>query len=283
MALQDEKLSLASLTGGEAQGAGAFDELMRAVNSHIQVQFDAGRLTEENIAQVYLGALQTTMSEGSNFLIKLQESNQRVRLMDEEIANSKLQGTLLQAQIDKIAKETLGIEKQTLKLDSDIALVDTQVILQGKQGEVLDEAVLNAQKDLLVKDSQIANQDAQTTMVGKQIINTENQAAQILIQTTKISAEKDILTQRAVSEEAQTKDVVGGIAVGGIIGKQMSLYQNQADGYIRDAEQKAAKIMNDTLITRISTDYEQVSTLTAGLSDAEVGNVMSKLKLGIGA
>ena len=283
MAIQDEKLSIASLTGGERQGAGAFEELMRAVKSHLVTEYDAGRITGDNYTQAYISSLDVALGTASQYLLQHEIQIQQIRLLDEQIANGKLQNTLTQAQIDRAAQDLIYVTKQTLKLDSDIGLVDAQVGVQAKQLLVMDEAITNAQKDLLIKDAQISYQAAHELMVGQQTANALTQNAQILSQTTKITAEKDILLQRAVSEEAQTKDTVAGNPVGGILGKQMSLYQNQADGYIRDSEQKAAKIMNDQFITRITTDWASTDAVNAGVNDAAVKGVMSKLKAGIGA
>jgi len=281
MSLNTKELTIASLTGGEQKGSGLFDELMRSVASHIQSEFDAGRLTEQNFSSVYLGAMQTTIQEASRYLLQHEITNQQIRLLDEQIADAKLQATLTQAQIDLSVGQLLHTTKQTLKLTSDIALVDAQVLVQGKQLLVMDEAIANAQKDLLVKDSSITLQGKQGLMVDQQKANEITRNAQILSQTAKIAAETGILDQRAVSEEAQTKDVVGGLAVGGIIGKQMALYENQADGYIRDAEQKAAKLMNDSFVTRVTTDWDNPNAVDAGVDDTEMGKVILKLKQGI--
>lgn len=281
MALQDEKLSIASLTGGEREGAGAFEELMRAVKSHLLTEYNAGRITGDNYTQAYISSLDVALGNASQYLLQHEIQNQQVRLLDEQIAAAKLQVTLTQAQIDRAAAELLHVQKQTLKLGSDINLVDAQVAVQAKTLLIQDEQIASAQKDLLVKDAQIALSDSNKLLTDQQTSNALTQNTQISTQTTKISAEKDILLQRVVSEEAQTKDVVDGQPVGGIIGKQMALYENQADGYIRDAEQKVAKLMNDSFVTRVTTDWDNPDASTAGLNDAEVAKVFTKLKAGI--
>ena len=267
MAIQDEKLSLSSLTGGEVEGAGAFEELMRTVNSHINKQFDAGRLTTENVASVYLGALQSTMSEAANFIVAIQESNQRVKLIDEQIANAKIEVQLSQKQLELADKQLDLLDKQISKADKDTELTAAQVLVQTKQLDVMDE--------------QIDKLDAETSMIAQQTLNAVNQNTQITTQTSKIASEKVILDQRLKTEEAQTKNTVDGNTVGGVLGKQIELYQNQADGYIRDAEQKTAKIYNDTFVTTMSTDADAFSRADAGVDDTEMAKVMEKLRLGI--
>lgn len=283
MSLKDDKtIELSDLTGGEVAGNGAFDELMRAVKAHLAEEYSKGRITGDMYAQAYISAVDMAMGNANSFLLQRQITNQQVRLLDAQIENEELNKQLIQKQIDKLEQDTLYVSKQVEKADSDIALVDAQTLNQGKQGLVLDQTVANAIKDLEVKDTNITAQEAQTAMVVQQTVNAESQDDQIKKQTLKIQAEIDVLEQRAISELAQTSNTVNGQPIGGVLGKQVELYQNQADGYLRDAEQKAAKIFNDTLLTRITTEYDNASAANAGMSDTDVLNVMNKLRSGIG-
>lgn len=278
----DKKIDFTTLTGGEVEGNGLFDELMRSVNAHTQAQFDEGRLTPENFASVYLGAMQSCLSQASQFILQYQTSNQQVRLLDAQIENEELNKQLIQKQIDKLEADTEYVNKQVLKVDSEKALIDAQTSNQTKQGLVLDQTVENAIKDLEVKTKNIQAQEAQTALVTQQTVNAVSQDDQIKKQTLKLQAEIDVLSQRVISELAQTNDTVNGQPIGGVLGKQFKLYDNQAEGYTRDAEQKAAKILNDTFLTRVTTDADNWDAVTAGQGDLEVAKVMSKLKQGIG-
>jgi hypothetical protein len=164
---------------------------------------------------------------------------------------------------------------QYLITNQQAKLLEAQTDLAVKQS-----TLIASQKELL--DSQVIGQKAQTELAIQQLINTKSQDAQILVQTNKLQAEIDVLTQRKLSEMAQTSNTLNGQPVGGLLGKQITLYTNQAEGYLRDAEQKAAKILNDTLLTRITTEYDSADASLAGQSDAEVKKVVDKLKQGIG-
>ena len=283
MSLKDDKtIELSDLTGGEVAGNGAFDELMRAVKAHLAEEYSKGRITGDMYTQAYISALDMAMGNANTFLLQRQITNQQVRLLDAQIENEELNKQLIQKQIGKLEQDTLYVAKQVEKADSDIALVDAQTLNQGKQGLVLDQTVANALKDLEVKDTNITAQEAQTAMVVQQTVNAESQDDQIKKQTLKIQAEIDVLEQRAISEMAQTSNTINGQPIGGVLGKQLELYHNQAEGYLRDAEQKVAKIFNDTLLTRITTESDGASAPNAGMSDTDVLNVMNKLRAGIG-
>lgn len=279
---QETKLSIGSLTGGEREGRGNFDELMRAVKSHLAEEYKAGRITGDNYSNAYISSLDMALGNANTFTMQYLITNQQVKLLDAQIANEELNKDLIQAQIDKLAVDTQYVAKQVIKADSEIDLVNAQVALQAKQLLLTEEAITNAQKDIEVKDSSIVFQVKQGELIEQQKANAISQKAQIEKQTLKLQSEIEVLSQRVKSELAQTNDTVDGVAVSGVLGKQIALYQNQADGYLRDAEQKAAKILNDTFLTRITTEYDTADAVTAGQGDLEVAKVMAKMKQGIG-
>ena len=66
----------------------------------------------------------------------------------------------------------------------------------------------------------------------------------IILQKDRTSAETALLTQKLQTEKAQTMAL--GIDEDSVVGRQKNLYLAQTNGFTRDAEQKAAKIMVDT-------------------------------------
>ena len=78
---------------------------------------------------------------------------------------------------------------------------------------------------------------------------------------------------------AQISDTVGGEIVGGTIGTQKDLYGAQKEGFLRNAEQKLAKILTDSWIVRRTTDDGTIAP--AGISDADISEVMAIAKAGI--
>ena len=79
--------------------------------------------------------------------------------------------------------------------------------------------------------------------------------------------------------------LVYGIAIepGSVIGKQITLYTAQANGFDRDAEQKAAKVMIDSWNVRRTTDVGTVADGVNQLHDANVGRAVNALLGGVGA
>lgn len=279
----DDKLTIESLTGGEREGRGIFDKLMRSVKAQLDVELSSGNLTPHNYSAVYLGALQHTLGHGLDYLLRYRQANNDVLIGDEQILAAKANVQLVNAQISKLIAETSLTAKQEALVDEQIlAAVQTTANLV-KQGLLLDQQIANALKDLDSKDANIALVGEQTKLVTQQTSNALTENTTMIKQQLKMDSEIAVLNQKQVTEEAQTKDTVGGVAVGGVIGKQKELYANQAEGYIRDAEQKAAKLMLDSFITRVSTDYDNADAVNAGVGDVDCKAVINKLKLGVGA
>jgi hypothetical protein len=102
----------------------------------------------------------------------------------------------------------------------------------------------------------------------------------VLEQTViKVQAETSLLNQKRTTEAAQT--VAANVDPDSVIGKQRTLYQRQADGFLRDAEQKATKIMVDSWNVRRTTDSGVVADATNRLDDANIGNFVQQLLAGV--
>jgi hypothetical protein len=225
-------ITVTDLTTGVVDGTGVFDGLMKATNAHIQVEYQKNRIKGSEYATVYLGAMQSVMSQSLQLLLNQQKVN--------------LEAELLAEQVQSAVKQRLQVEAQT-------ALVEQQTA-----NAIIEGTVLTAQECKLSAEFDLINE-----------------------QRLKTIAETALLSQKKVTEQAQTSGA--GIGVDSVVGKQIALYDAQKDGYRRDAEQKAAKLMVDTWNVRKTMD----STTKAGagtgnnLGDEKVGESITMLLDGI--
>ena len=65
-------------------GSGTFDELMEAVNIHLDAQFNLGRITGSDYATVYLGAMQAALQNSVAFTLGLEKTNAEVTLINQK-------------------------------------------------------------------------------------------------------------------------------------------------------------------------------------------------------
>ena len=73
-----------TVTNNVVTGSGSFDDLMEAVNIHLDAQFNLGRITGSDYATVYLGAMQSALQNSVAFVLGLEKTNAEVTLINQK-------------------------------------------------------------------------------------------------------------------------------------------------------------------------------------------------------
>ena len=281
MAVPITPITLNDLTLATLDGTGVFDVLMRANKAHLEAEYSKNRIKGSEYATVYLGSLEAVLNSALQFLL----------------------------QKDKIALEAQLIEQQILLAQVEVIKANAQVLQTQAQTELVKQQTANALAELAILQAnalkipaEIAHLQAQTAMVGQQkanlVLEADNipkQGAVLVGQKCKLDAEFDLLKTtnlktaeeqallawKTTTEKAQTTAL--GVDDNSVIGKQKALYGAQTEGFTRDAEQKAAKLMVDSWNVRRTTDEGTVADSTNMLNDAAVGRAVNKLLSGVGA
>lgn len=176
---------------------------------------------------------------------------------------------------------------------SQVYLGSMQSAMQYALQFVLEKQRADKQADLLA--AQIVTEEKQQALLTQQTINAETENTVLVAQECKLRAEYDVLmeqklkvvaetallTQKKATEKAQT--VGAGVDVDSMIGRQKALYLAQAEGFKRDAEQKAAKVLVDSWNVRRTTDEGTQANVTNKLADEYVGDAIGALLAGVGA
>lgn len=154
------------------------------------------------------------------------------------------------------------------------------------------EAVLKSSIEFLLQRDKV-NQEVK--LLEQQTANAVLEGAVLLAQECKLRAEYDllILTKQKTVEETQlllwktntekAQTLSSGVDDNSVVGKQKALYAAQTEGFTRDAEQKAAKVMVDSWNVRRTTDEGTVADSTNMLNDVAVGRAVNRLLAGVGA
>lgn len=173
-----------------------------------------------------------------------------------------------------------GPEYSTVYLGSlDQAMQTGLAFLLQKRKNDLEAQLL--EKQIALVTQQTANAVLEGTVLVAQECKLRAEFDNITAQTLRVNAEIALLAQKTATEKAQTQTT--GVDADSVIGKQKGLYTAQTEGFERDAEQKAAKIMIDTWNVRRTTDEGTVADATNMLNDAAVGRAVVKLLAGVGA
>lgn len=163
------------------------------------------------------------------------------------------------------------------------------------EAQLLQKQILLAQKQIDKATAELLQIEAQTALVNQQKLNAITENTVLVAQECKLRAEFDLitsntlksnqetalLTQKTATERAQITAL--GVDADSVVGRQKALYVAQTNGFTRDAEQKAAKLMVDTWNVRRTTDEATIADAVNNLNDAAVGRAVTKLLAGVQA
>ena len=267
------EITIEDFTTETVDGTGVFDVMTRSILAHLKAEFKAGRITGPEYATVYLGALQGTQDRALEFLLKKDEQSFKLQLLEIELDKALLEK-------DKIEAEILLIQAQVRKIDSDILVNQSVISVNNSQITKLGKESINVEADTALVAAKTVNVPLEGNVLTANECKLKAEYDVLLKQKGKVDAETSVLNQKKVTEKAQTSGT--GVDTTSILGRQMGLYKAQADGFVRDAEQKAAKIMADTWNVRRTTDEATEPNVDNKLDDLSVGKAISQLLTGIG-
>ena len=219
-------------------------------------------------------------------------------LTDAQSCQVKAETNLVNAVVaTKLPKEVAQIEAQTSLLSYDLTdikpteknnLINTGLNITA-QTSLLAYDLTNikpVEKDNLVSTGLSINaQTAQNTAQTAQITYTTSyvlpsQVSLTNAQTDSAAAQTALYEQKTVTELAQTTTTP---ASGSVMGVQNDLMATQKASYLRDAEQKAAKMLIDTWNIRMNTHPTDTNFNDSNkLADGYIGSAVGKMLNGIG-
>lgn len=254
-----QEIVLEDITTKEINGTGAFDHLMQAVDRHLLEEYSKNRIRGNDYANVYVGGLGAVLQQSIGFILGKQEA--------------EMKALLIEAQIKAIDSDIVKTAQEILVLKAQIEKIDAEILLTLQQIKISELQAVN----IAFEGEKL---QAETRLIDQNILNAQTQRDVLIQQKAKIAMETHLLEEKRFSEQAQRLDTVDGEPVTGMIGVQKSLYKRQANGFIRNAEQKLAKIYTDAYNVR-----QGVSDLTtpgeAGLGESDIQNILSIARGGI--
>lgn len=154
---------------------------------------------------------------------------------------------------DEYAKAYIALMNNLLNAAVGFLTQDAQLAMAKEklayELQLLDAQVSLANKELAIKDKDLALKEKQVALAEAQL----------------------------KAAEAQYKDTVDGQPVGGVLGKQMKVYDAQAKGFKDNALQAATKIMVDTWNIRRQTEESLQTTADSKLYDGNIGNAIAEM------
>jgi len=187
----------------------------------------------------------------------------------------------LEIERDKVAAEVERIIAEKAKVDAEILRIGVEQQRVAAEVDRIQNEALKINADIIAVQQATINDTARTVNDTTRATNDTNRTVgELSALADKTASECNLLDQKRQTELAQVVDSVSTGTVTGVIGKQKALFDKQAAGFDRDAEQKLAKIMVDSWSVRMSTDGTAVAS-SAGLDDPQIASVLAKAKAGI--
>ena len=138
-------------------GDGLFDQLMATVQDKLDKQYDLQRIRGGEYAKVYLGAIESVMSNSTQYLLGTMLIEQKKEALELQNAILELERDKLQFQIDFL----LPLELQ--KLEQELLLITAQVAKINKEIEFITAKIA----------TEVANVDgsgvSEDSVVGRQV------------------------------------------------------------------------------------------------------------------
>ena len=131
----------------EWDGTGVFDIIMRAANENIKIQNQTGRITGAEYAEVYLGTMQSAISEAMKFILNKPGIEKGLEAQDVSIAISEVQ---LAENTEKWAIQRGILQNQKQMSDIDVAYKEANVL---KDLEIRDKQIESAAADISFNES----------------------------------------------------------------------------------------------------------------------------------
>jgi hypothetical protein len=281
-------VSINTLTDTNVGGLGNFDKIMTALRNHLVEEYDQGRITGREYAEVYqavtaaaLGnAVQFTLTAGTtqyqNALLQMQARAAEHQALTArasavtakygvvsaiaESENMKAQYALTKMQIAVQDISYSNIEQQVILTTNQAASVNAEkLILDYQLANILPEEkrqLTYTIDNILTEQYNKLNYEVDVLLVDQHSLMTQDINIKTFQHTDILPAQKNVLLEQYEVQRAQTLDTRSDntTAVAGAIGKQKDLYTEQISSYVKDARYKAAKFWVDGWITQKSLD-----------------------------
>ena len=203
-------------------GTGVFDKLMDALEQRIQRQYDNGRITGKDFAQVYLGMVQSALSESINFTLGKQQADKQAELLTQQVLSET-----------KNNEDGGVIDLQKEKLQEEIDLV---VAKTAESYEGIQASQANTLRSDELNDKKVLQTVAETAEI---VASGLRQEAMNDKQLEKLDEEIDLLQSRDLEQIAST------LRQDNESTKKVLLIEAQTVGFSSDTKVKVLKQLSE--------------------------------------
>lgn len=231
------QVDISDLTDTEVNGNGVLDVLLRTVRNHLNVEYDKGRIRDTDYANAFIRLVEVTLPQA----ISLTESKAKLGL--------ELQ--LLEAQVQKLASETVVTTKQG-------GLIDAQIYAQMAQVEKLNQELEHKfPKEIALLDAQLKDSSVETGLKEYELQNIKPQ------QVAMTQAQIDGITKDVALKEFELVQI-----------KPLQVLNAQKD--IEIATANVENIQKDVALKEY--ELSHIKPLQNEMTQANIDNLQAEVK-----
>ena len=307
-------LTVDKLTDTTVGGDGVFDKIMTSLRNHLIEEYDNGRITGREYAEVYQALTATALQNAVQFAITADSAAYQNALVQMQARAAEAQAISARAEIIRAKYAVISAIAESENMKANYALTKMQIAVQDiGYSQVEQQVVLTTNQAASVAsekatiDYRLANilpeekrqmtytidnilvkeYDKLVYEVGTLLVDQHNNLVKDLdIKTYQedhiLPTQKLLMLEQYEVQRAQTLNTRSDntTTVVGAIGKQKELYTEQISSYVKDARLKAAKFWLDGWITQKSLDEGLIAPTQ--LTNAEIDEVLVSIKTNLG-
>jgi hypothetical protein len=218
-------LTEADLTTRVVGGSGVFDGLMEAIRGHLTLEYEKGRITGKEYADVYVAMTQAALGNAVQYLVSMESTYWQAQL------------TQMQARAAEAMAVSAKIDLEINKSKLNIARIETQSAASNYALSKMKLASEDAAYALAQRQDARADYEL-TSMLPKQVLQIESQIDVASAQISETTARKDqVLYQTSALLPAQKLSVDAETAVKTY--QTTNLLPAQKDGILEETAGKA--------------------------------------------
>lgn len=267
------------LTEGTVCGTGVFDVLMQAVKAHLKGEFEAGRIRGTDYANAMAISIGQVLSESTQYATQRAKLESELKILDAQLLDIKAGTKIRDVEFDiQEFNRDFKLPKELELMEKDLLLKESQLELAAKELLVKQNQIDLGIKELVIKEAQLGIAEKELLIKEEQLLITKYELQYKLpADVSLITAQDGLYTQKIITEKAQVDNTI--VGEGSVIDLSNKLLEEQANAYVVNANQTAAKLMIDTWVVRHTADPEGNLETDAGLrlTNADIGLAVAKI------
>lgn len=227
-------ITLDQLTTGELNGTGVFDKVMSVLNKHIAAQAEKGRITGKDFSEVYLGGMQSALSQSVQFCLGRDGAYWAAVLGRGQALQASVGIAEAQATVVKAKYEAAATKLGAARVQVDAYTAQTQYTT-GKMGLASGFAGINqteAQTAVATEQVDSIRADTKDTLQGGgAIMGLKAVEKQTALKNMEVATQQVLnMKEQVDTARAQTKNTLyDGGAIAGIMGEEKKFRAAQAE------------------------------------------------------